>query len=103
MLEHRAIPIRTKVILDADPGAASKTYPFTSRADLERQIVEDGDATAAPRSARALSRSVGLDSVEDTPAISPCSADQKLHECSSDTALATVSMSNRVAGAQCFV
>ena len=50
MLEHRAIPIRTKVILDADPGAASKTYPFTSRADLERQIVEDGDATAVPRS-----------------------------------------------------
>ena len=44
MLTHRAIPIRTKVILDADPDAASKTYPFTSRADLERQIVEDGDA-----------------------------------------------------------
>ena len=49
MLTHRAIPIRTKVILDADPDAASKTYPFTSRADLERQIVEDGDAAAVRR------------------------------------------------------
>lgn len=49
MLKHRAIPIRTKVILDADPDAASKTYPFTSRADLERQIVEDGDAAPGVR------------------------------------------------------
>jgi len=54
MLSQRMIPIKTKVLVDIDPRAVAKNYPFTSSEALKEQIVEDGDSVAKKAGAGAL-------------------------------------------------
>ena len=54
MLSNQMAPIKTKVLMDLDPHAARKGYPFTTPEDLRRQIVEDEDRVAGSTGVGAL-------------------------------------------------
>ena len=54
MLTNQMAPIKTKILMDLDPHAARKGYPFTTPEDLRRQIVEDEDRVAGSTGVGAL-------------------------------------------------